>query len=77
MKHFLFGGALAAVMATTIMADENASNPLAAVNNTDLRNQVFDLGDADRQDLLLDSAYMLRLDLKLKYGLHYNAPDIT
>lgn len=57
---------------------ENASNPLAAVNNTDLRYQFFDLeGDADRQDAFIDGAYMLRPDLKLKYELHYNSTDVT
>lgn len=57
---------------------ENASNPLAAVNNTDLRYQGFDLGGStDRQDAFIDGAYMLRPDLKLKYELHYNATDVT
>lgn len=56
-------------------AGENASNPLAAVNNTDLRYQYFDLGGADKQDAFIDGAYMLRPDLKLKYELHYNSTD--
>ncbi|RBW58834.1 hypothetical protein DS906_08610 [Ruegeria sp. A3M17] len=59
-------------------AEENASNPLAAVNNTDIRYQYFDLeGGADRQDAFIDGAYMLRPDLKLKYELHYNSTNLT
>lgn len=59
-------------------AEENASNPLAAVNNTDIRYQYFDLdGGADRQDAFIDGAYMLRPDLKLKYELHYNSTNVT
>ena len=59
-------------------ANENASNPLAAVNNTDIRYQYFDLGSgADRQDAFIDGAYMLRPDLKLKYELHYNSTNVT
>ncbi|WP_170419481.1 hypothetical protein [Ruegeria arenilitoris] len=46
------------VMASATNAEENASNPLAAVNNTDIRYQYFDLeGGADRQDLFIDGAY--------------------
>lgn len=30
--------------------EENASNPLASVNNTDLKYQYFDLGGSDRND---------------------------
>ncbi len=59
-------------------AEENASNPLAAVNNTDIRYQYFDLGEgADRQDAFVDGAYMLGPDLKLKYELHYNSTNAT
>lgn len=68
------------LLATTNLssAEENASNPLAAVNNTDLRYQYLDLGDgADKQDAFIDGAYMLRPDLKLKYELHYNWTDVT
>ena len=46
---------------------ENASNPLAAVNNTDFRWQYFDL----------DGAYMVTPKLKLKYELHYWNTDVT
>ena len=46
-------------------AGENASNPLAAVNNTDLRWQYFDLDGPDRNDFYLDGSYMLFPKLKL------------
>jgi hypothetical protein len=57
---------------------ENASNPLAAVNNTDGRLQYFDLGgDAERYDYYLDGSYMASPKLKLKYELHYWDTDVT
>ena len=56
---------------------ENASNPLAAVNNTDFRFQYFDLGGADIRDVYLDGSYMLTSKLKLKYELHYWDTDVT
>jgi hypothetical protein len=59
-------------------APENASNPLAAVDNIDVRLQYFDLdGSSDRTDLWLDGAYMLTPKLKLKYELHYWDTDVT
>ena len=62
---------------TAASAEENASNPLAAVNNTDIRYQAFDVGNSDRQDAFIDGAYMLRDDLKLKYELRYVSTDVT
>ncbi len=56
---------------------ENASNPLAAVNNTDVRAQYFDLDGPERSDYFLDGAYMLTPKLKLKYELHYWDTDVT
>jgi hypothetical protein len=56
---------------------ENASNPLAAVDNTDLRWQYFDLDHGSRQDYFIDGAKMLSPDLKLKYELHYWSTDAT
>jgi len=56
---------------------ENASNPLAAVNNTDLRIQHFDLDDSDRNDYIVEGSYMLNPKLKLKYELHYWDTDVT
>jgi len=44
---------------------ENASNPLASVDNTDLRIQYFDLDESDRTDYWVDGAYMLTPKLKL------------
>lgn len=62
---------------TVAHAQENASNPLAAVNNTDLRFQTFDLDGSSLQDAYIDGAYMLTPKLKLKYELHYNWTDVT
>jgi hypothetical protein len=62
---------------TQVFGQENASNPLAAVNNTDLRYQYFDLDGPDRKDLWVDGAYMLDPKLKLKYELHYWDTDVT
>ncbi len=58
-------------------AQENASNPLAAVNSTDLRFQYFDLGGAYLTDAWLDGAYMLNPKVKLKYEVHYWTSDQT
>ena len=57
--------------------DENASNPLAAVNNTDVRVQYFDLDGPERTDYFLDGAYMVTPKLKLKYELRYWDTDVT
>lgn len=70
-------GVLSLLVSTSVSAEENASNPLAAVNSTDLRYQYFDLGGADKQDAFIDGSYMLRPNLKLKYELHYNSTDVT
>ena len=57
---------------------ENASNPLAAVNNTDLRVKYYDLDDSsERLDYYIDGAAMLNSKLKLKYELHYWDTDVT
>ena len=56
---------------------DNASNPLAAVNNIDLRAQYFDLGGPERKDYYVDGAYMVTPKLKLKYELHYWDTDVT
>jgi hypothetical protein len=63
---------------TNSYAEENASNPLAAVNNTDIRLQYFDLGGSDRWDFwAADGAYMLTPKLKLRYELHIWDTDVT
>jgi hypothetical protein len=73
----LFIIALTAVIGSGKIYAENASNPLAAVNNTDVRLQYFDLdGSSDRYDLWADGAYMLNPKLKLKYELHYWNTDV-
>ncbi len=58
-------------------AQENASNPLAAVSNVDLRAQYFDLEGPERRDYWVDGAKMLTPNLKLKYELHYWDTDVT
>lgn len=68
---------LIGLLATVSHAEENASNPLSAVNNTDIRIQSFDLDGGSRQDAFIDGAYMISPNLKLKYELHYNTTDIT
>lgn len=55
----------------------NASNPLAAVNNTDLRAQYIDLDGPIRRDYYVDGAVMATPNLKLKYELHYWNTDVT
>ena len=69
--------AVLTLFAAPVSAAENASNPLAAVNNTDIRYHFFDLGGADLQDAFIDGAFMLRDNLKMKYELHYNSTDVT
>jgi len=70
--------ALAVCASTSVSAGENASNPLAAVNNTDLRYQFYDLGSGtNQQDAIIDGAYMLRPDLKFKYEFHYQSSDVS
>ncbi len=65
-------------MPSHALADENASNPLAAVNNTVLRYKFIDLGGStDKQDAFIDGSYMIRPTFKLKYELHYNSTDVT
>jgi len=54
-----------------ILADENASNPLAAVKNTDVRAKYFDLDHGNRKEYYIDGGTMLNPKLKLKYELHY------
>lgn len=58
-------------------AEENASNPLAAVNNTDLRWQYFSASAGQTHDAFIEGAYMLLPVLKLKYELHYNFTNVT
>jgi hypothetical protein len=58
-------------------AEENASNPLAAANNLDLRWQYTSADAGNKHDAYIDGAYMVLPVLKLKYELHYNFTDVT
>ena len=60
-----------------VAAEENASNPLAKVKNTDLRLQTFDVDDSYINDLFIDGAFMANDDLKIKYELHYWETDLS
>ena len=60
-----------------LLSEENASNPLAAVNNTDLRVRYFDLGSTGKVDLWADGAFMIIPQLKMKYELYYSFTDVT
>ncbi len=74
-KYFLaFGLTLVTGIAA---AEENASNPLAAVNNVDLRWQFTSADAGDKHDVFVDGSHMLMPVLKLKYELHYNFTDVT
>ena len=65
-------GLLFLLSAVSTAQEENASNPLAKVKNTDLRWQYFDLGSAGHlNDFYIDGAFMPLDALKLKYELHY------
>jgi hypothetical protein len=77
MKKYFLSSLILAFLSGGAIGQENASNPLAAVNNTDVRLQYFDLGgSSDRYDLWVDGAYMLKPKLKLKYELHYWNTDV-
>lgn len=70
---------LGVVMANGTIANaaENASNPLASVNNLDLRWQYTSADAGDTHDTYIDGAYMILPDLKFKYELHYKFTDTT
>jgi len=65
------------VAAGMALAEENASNPLASVNNLDIKWQFVTKDPVDRHDVFLDGALMLHPKLKFKYELHYNFTDVT
>ena len=58
-------------------ADENASNPLAKVKNTDLRWQYFDTNGNHINDVSIEGAFMANDSLKIKYELHYWETDLS
>jgi hypothetical protein len=76
-KHSTILALLISIGATSAYGEENASNPLAAVSNTDLRAQYFDLDGPERRDYWVDGASMLTTNLKLKYEFHYWDTDVT
>jgi len=49
--------------------EENASNPLAAVSNTDLRYQFFDLDGSDRSDFWVDGLLGIGGDRPYDWGV--------
>ena len=57
--------------------EENASDPLAKVRNTDLRWQYFDLDENHINDVFIDGAFMASDNLKIKYELHYWETDLS
>ena len=77
MKKTVLSCLVCAALSGVAIAQEYASNPLAAVNNTDIRLQFFDLdGSSDRYDMWADGAYMISPKLKFKYELHYWNTDV-
>ena len=58
-------------------ASENASNPLAAASNIDIRWQYLDLrdGESSINDVFIDGAFMASSKIKVKYELHYWSTD--
>ena len=72
-----FAGLVLVLASAHAFAQENASNPLAAVSNVDLRAQYFDLEGPERRDYYVDGAHMLTPNLKFKYELHYWNTDVT
>lgn len=76
MRGCLLGLGLA-LMTSMAVAEENASNPLAAANNVDLRWKYTSAEAGDTHDVFIDGAYMVLQRLKLKYELHYNFTDVT
>ena len=61
-----------------LASENNPSNPLANVSNTDVRSKYYDLGDSNhRYDTYLDGSYSFGPKAKLKYELHYWETDVT
>ena len=65
------------VFSNMVSAGENASNPLAAVNNTDLKWKYTSASGSYNHDVYVEGSYMVLPKLKLKYELHYNFTDVT
>ena len=77
IKPLILTKLCALAFSTGALYAENASNPLAAVNYTDIRAQYFDVFGSDKEDYWLSGAYMVNPKFKLKYELHYWKTDIT
>jgi len=70
--------ALSLVTGIANAAEENASNPLALVNFTDLRLRYYELAnDKDRTDYAIEGAFLVSPKFKVIYELHYWDTDIT
>jgi hypothetical protein len=67
------------VVSSSCFAEENASNPLAKVKNTDVRAQYFNNpGGSYTWDFwLAEGAFMATDKLKIKYEVHYWKTDVT
>ena len=72
VTRFAVAGVFFLISAVGTAQEENASNPLAKVKNTDLRWNYLDLGRSGHlNDFYVDGAFMPLDSLKLKYELHY------
>lgn len=76
-KFSALGASILFCAASGALAEENPSDPLATVNNTDFRFNTKAIGDSDLRDFSVEGSYMARPDIKLKYELHYSATDIS
>lgn len=77
IRTAIFLAVIIVLLPNIAVAEENASNPMAAVNNLDLRLQGIFATGGDKYDYFIDGSQMLRPDVKLKYELHYNSNDFT
>jgi hypothetical protein len=68
---------MSSLLISNATSEENASNPLAKVKNTDVRYQYLDLDNARINDVFLDGAFMALDNLKIKYEVHYWETDIS
>ncbi len=59
MGKVIFFAFVLTLVTSMVAAEENASNPLAAVNNVDLRWQFTSADAGDTHDVFVDGAYML------------------
>ncbi len=77
-RKLAVAGLLFFLSAIVTAQEENASNPLAKVKNTDFRWHYLDLGRSSHlNDFYIDGAFMALDALKLKYELHYWDTNIS